>query len=112
MLKKKKKKKRGAWVAQSVKRLTLDFSSGHDLTVRVFEPLMGLRADGEEPAWNSLSPPHPPQNKQVNLEKKSVRRDLQWKRLSLFVMAHPGASALPSGEALQSCPERAGARPV
>ena len=25
---------RGAWVAQSVKHLTLDFSSGHDLTVR------------------------------------------------------------------------------
>ena len=24
---------RGAWVAQWVKRLTLDFSSGHDLTV-------------------------------------------------------------------------------
>ena len=55
-------------MAQSVKRLTLDFSSGHDLTVRVFEPLMGLRADGEEPAWNSLSLPSPPQNKQKVLE--------------------------------------------
>ena len=28
----------GAWVAQSVERLTLDFSSGHDLTVCGFEP--------------------------------------------------------------------------
>ena len=33
---------RGAWVAQSVKRPTLDFSSGHDLTVRGFEPCTGL----------------------------------------------------------------------
>ena len=28
----------GAWVAQVVKHPTLDFSSGHDLTVREFEP--------------------------------------------------------------------------
>ena len=28
---------RGAWVAQSVKHPTLDFSSGHDLMVREFE---------------------------------------------------------------------------
>ena len=33
---------RGAWVAQSVKRLTLDFGSDHDLRV------MGL-----SPAWGS-----------------------------------------------------------
>ena len=32
----------GTWVAQSVKRLTLDFSPGHDLTVCEFEPHMGL----------------------------------------------------------------------
>ena len=30
---------RGAWVAQSVKPPTFDFGSGHDLTVREFEPL-------------------------------------------------------------------------
>ena len=35
----------GAWVAQSVKRRTLDSSSGHDLTVGEFEPLLGLGAD-------------------------------------------------------------------
>ena len=28
----------GAWVAQSVKHLTLDFGSGHDLLVHEFEP--------------------------------------------------------------------------
>ena len=28
-----KKQTRGTWVAQSVKRLTLDFGLGHDLTV-------------------------------------------------------------------------------
>ena len=38
-----------------VKRLTLDFGSGYDLTVREFQPLVGLCADGEEPAWDSLS---------------------------------------------------------
>ena len=41
----KKKKSRGAWVAQSVEHLTLDFRSGHDVTaVREIEPRTGLRA--------------------------------------------------------------------
>ena len=47
---------RGAWAAQSVKRLTLDFSSGHDLTVCDREPRVGLCADSAEPPWDSLSP--------------------------------------------------------
>ena len=38
---------RGAWVVQSVRRLTLDFDSGHDLTVCEFEPLVRLCADRE-----------------------------------------------------------------
>ena len=46
----------GAWVAQSVERLTLGFSSGHDLTVYELEPCVGLGAEGTEPAWDSLSP--------------------------------------------------------
>ena len=54
---------RGTWVAQSVKGLTLDFSSGHDLMVREFEPRVGLHTDGAEPACDSLSLllslPHP-----------------------------------------------------
>ena len=33
-----KRNLRGTWVAQLVKHLTLDFGSGHDLTVREFEP--------------------------------------------------------------------------
>ena len=46
----------GAWVAQSVKRLTLDFSSGHDLTVSEFEPYIRLAltvwsARGELEKW-------------------------------------------------------------
>ena len=42
---------------QSVKRLTLDFGSGHDLTVHGFEPLIGLCAGSAEPAWDSLCLP-------------------------------------------------------
>ena len=45
----------GTWVAQSVQRLTLDFSSGHDLTVHEIEPHVGLQADSAESAWDSLS---------------------------------------------------------
>ena len=47
---------RGAWVAQSFKHLTLDFSSGLDLTVCRFEPHIGLCTDHVEPAWDSPSP--------------------------------------------------------
>ena len=35
--------------------LTLDFRSGHDLTVRGIEPHLGLCADNVEPTWDSLS---------------------------------------------------------
>ena len=45
----------GAWVAQLVKRPTLDFGSGHDLMAHEIEPHVGLCADSEEPAWDSLS---------------------------------------------------------
>ena len=46
---------RGAWVAQSGKWPTLDFSSGHDLTVCELEPHVSLCADSTVPAWDSLS---------------------------------------------------------
>ena len=46
----------GAWVTQSVEHPTLDLSSGHDLTVREFEPHVGLCAGGVEPAWDFVSP--------------------------------------------------------
>ena len=50
------KEYRGAWVAQSGKCPTPDFSSGHDLMVCGFEPLVGLCIDSTEPAWDSPSP--------------------------------------------------------
>ena len=43
-------------MAQSVERPTLDFGSGRDLTVCESEPHVGICADSEEPAWDSLSP--------------------------------------------------------
>ena len=46
---------RGAWVAQSVGHLTLDFSSGHNLTICEFKPQVRLCADSSEPTWDSLS---------------------------------------------------------
>ena len=51
-----KKVPRGAWVAQLVKHLTLDFSSCHYLVVHGIKPQVGLCADSEEPPWDSLSP--------------------------------------------------------
>ena len=50
----------GTWVTQSVKRLTLDFGSGHGLTVHEIKPRMGLCTNSMEPAWDSLSPPLSP----------------------------------------------------
>ena len=46
-----------AWLNRPtlVKRPTLHFGSGHDLTVRGFEPRIGLCADSSEPAWDSVS---------------------------------------------------------
>ena len=42
-------------MAQLVKRPPLDFGSGHYLTVHGIKPHIGLCADSEEPAWDSLS---------------------------------------------------------
>ena len=50
----------GVWVAQSVMCPTLDFGSGHDLTVHETEPRVGLCADRAEPPSDSLSPSAPP----------------------------------------------------
>ena len=51
-----KNRNKGTWVAQSVRRPTLDVSSGPDLTVREFEPHVRLSAVGAEPALDPLSP--------------------------------------------------------
>ena len=50
------KKGASVWLSQ-LKQLTLDFSSGHDLTVHGFEPHIGLFTDHAEPAWDSLPLP-------------------------------------------------------
>ena len=42
-------------MAQSVKRLTLDFGSGHDLRLCELEPHIGLCAESVDPAWIPLS---------------------------------------------------------
>ena len=47
---------RGTCMVQLVKHPTLDFSSGHDLSVCEIKPHVGLCADLTEPAWDSLSP--------------------------------------------------------
>ena len=47
--------KGGTWLAQSVKRLILDFSLDHDLMVCELEPHLGLCPESAEPAWDSLS---------------------------------------------------------
>ena len=74
-------------MAQSVKRPTLDFSSGHDLRVCGLEPRVKLCTVSAEPAWDSLSPSLPlpclralgahalSQNRQT-FKKKSVSHDL------------------------------------
>ena len=43
-------------MAQSVKHLTLDFGSGHELMVCEFEPCVVFCTDSMELAWKSLSP--------------------------------------------------------
>ena len=48
---------RGVWVAHSIKHLTPDFGSDHDLTVHEFEPHFGLHVDKCRTAWDSLSLP-------------------------------------------------------
>ena len=46
-------------MAQSVKRQTLDFSSGRDLKICGIKPRVELYTDSVEPAWDSLSPLSP-----------------------------------------------------
>ena len=43
-------------MAQLLRHLTLDFDSGHDLTIHEIQPHVGLCADSTEPALDSLSP--------------------------------------------------------
>ena len=58
-------------MAQSVKPLLLDFGSGHVLLFHEFQPLLELRTDSMETAWDSLPlslsllPPPRSINKQI-----------------------------------------------
>ena len=45
----------GVWVGQSIKHPTLDFGSGHDLTVGEMKPCVGFCTGSTEPTWDSLS---------------------------------------------------------
>ena len=65
---------RGAWLAQSIKSLTLGFSSGHDLTVRRFEPCSQHRACLRFSLFSlshSLPLPHPLSFSQKKIFKKN-----------------------------------------
>ena len=75
-------------MTQSVKHLTPDFGSGHDLMAYEFEPCIGLSADIVEPAWDSgsfsLCPsPTCPLSLKINKNKlkkrvqKSIKETLQ-----------------------------------
>ena len=76
-------------MAQLVKRPTLGFCSGHDLTVCEFEPHVGLHTDCMEPAWDSLPPSlsappllahslsHSQNKKKLNIEKKNFFKIFQ-----------------------------------
>ena len=44
-------------MAQSLKRPTLDFGSGHDLVVHEVKSCVGLCTESIEPAWDCLPPP-------------------------------------------------------
>ena len=79
----------GHLVAQSAKRPTLDFGSGHDLLVCELEPGVRLCTDSVVPAWDSLSLPlllpltHSCSlsfslslNKQINFKKQDKKKDM------------------------------------
>ena len=55
------RKRRGTWVAQSLKHLALDFGSGHDLTVVRSSPMSDSTLNVEGILSPSLSLPFPPQ---------------------------------------------------
>ena len=85
---------RGAWVAQSVKCLTLDFGSDHDLMICEFECCVGLHTDCLDPAWDLLSPslyPFPAHAYCLSLKinklkkKKNIFKDNDYKLRCLVV---------------------------
>ena len=70
-----KYKSGGIWVVQSVKRLILDFSSTHDLSVCKFKPRIGLCVDSAEgfSLFPSLSNSH---LFSLSLSKVNIKKNL------------------------------------
>ena len=60
---------KGAWVAQSIKCLALDFGSGHDIRVVRSNPRLGS-ALGVEPAGDSPSAPACPTSLSKKIKNK------------------------------------------
>ena len=91
-------------MAQLVKCPTHGFSSGHDLTVRGFEPTSGSLAGGREPAWDSLSLPlsaPPPLTLSLSLSKinklKKTKKSSIETNANVLPQLPEGRLSLPAG---------------
>ena len=77
-------------MAQSVKPLTLDFVSGHDLTVRGIEPHVGLCSDRVEPAWDLLPLSLPPSAHALSrCQNKHLKKCMFWGTWLAQLIKHP-----------------------
>ena len=81
---------RGAWVAQLVKHLTLDFGSSHDLRVVRSGSMLGV-----DSACDSLFPSVPPRFCSLSL-KKNKKYKKEMKHGKCFKQGNPQSSSLPS----------------
>ena len=63
-----------SWATQSDQCLTLDFSSGHDLTVCGTEPCVRLCGDSKEPVWDTLHASFLPKINKKGKERKANPR--------------------------------------
>ena len=89
-------------MARLVEHLSLDFCSGHDLTVCKIEPLSGAGAVNTGPAENSLSlsPPHlaPPQLALVHALSRSLKINFKKKVRKVHVDSWAIMVEEPQGE--------------
>ena len=74
----------GTWLAQSVKHLTLAFSSGHEFMGCEYEPQSGICADSSESAWDflSLSISLPLHSCSLSLSLK-INKNFQYKQIKI-----------------------------
>ena len=103
-------------MAQSIKRLTLDLGSGHDLTVREFQARIRLHADSTEPAWDSLCFSAPPllslSLSKININLKTILSWGAWVAqsvkcltiaqvmISRFVSSNPASGSMLTAQSL------------